>query len=119
MSRINLEDQRARGQRQDAGWAFGTVDFVPITAAVVDPNSPPMLIVNPAGAINMRLPPSSGVGAAKKGQVFIFVNRSGNVVTLQTSAGAGFTTAITVAANASTRVVCTGDTTAGTGWLAW
>jgi hypothetical protein len=103
----------------DAGTAFGSEDFVPITAAVVDPNSPPLIIVNPAGAINMRLPPSSGAGAAKKGQVFIFVNRSGNVVTLQTSAGAGFTTAITVAANGATRVVCTGDTTAGTGWLVW
>lgn len=119
MSRINLEDQRARGQRQDAQWVFGSVDTVPITAAVVDVNSPPVWFVNPAGAINMRLPPSSGVGAAKKGQVFIFVNRSGNVVTLQTSAGVGFTTAITVAANGATRVICTGDTAAATGWLIW
>lgn len=117
--RANLENVRSRDQRQDAGWFFGSVDFVPVTGAVVDPNSPPVWFVNPAGAINMRLPPSSGAGAARKGQVFIFVNRSGNVVTLQTSAGAGFTTAITVAANAATRVICTGDTTAGTGWLIW
>src|SRR5215475_15118124 len=114
--RANLEDVRSRGQRTDAGYQFGTADWVPATGAVVTNQHPPVLIVNPAGAINMRLPPSNPAtaGAAKKGQVFIFVNRSGNVVTLQDSAGVGFTTAITVAANAATRVVCTGDTTSAT-----
>ena len=117
--RANLEDVRSRGQRNDGGWVLGSIDYVPVTADVISVNAPPVLFLAPAGAINMRLPPSSGAGAAKKGQVFILVNRSGNVITLQTSAGAGFTTAITVAANGATRVICTGDTTAGTGWLVW
>jgi|SRR5215813_3118467 len=117
--RANVEDIRGRGLRVDAKQSYGSADFVPLTAFQITAEMPPVMFVNPAGAINMRLPPSSGAGAALKGQVFIFVNRSGNVVTLQTSAGAGFTTAITVAANAATRVICTGDATAATGWLIW
>lgn len=116
--RANLEDNRAKYLRVD-NLILGNADFAPATGYQLTPDSPSTLFVNPAGAVNVRLPPSSGVGAAKKGQTFIFVNRSGNVVTLQTSAGAGFTTAITVAANAATRVICTGDSTAATGWLVW
>ena len=40
-------------------------------------------------------------------------------MTLQTTTGAGFTTAVTVAANAATRVICTGNATEALGWVIW
>ena len=119
MSRINLNDNRAYGLTLGPKLKFATEQNVQVTGAVVDVGSPPVIFTNPAGAINMLLPPSSGAGAAAKGQVFIFVNLSGSVVTLQTSGGAAFATAITVAANAATRVVCTGSATANLGWVIW
>src|SRR5437867_971578 len=116
MSRINLEDALIRGLRIGPEMRFRSEQFVPATGFVVDPLSPPLLMMNPAGAINVRLPTST---VLRTGLIFIFVNLSGNVITLQTDGGAGFTTAITVAANGATRVVCTGNTTQALGWVVW
>lgn len=119
MSRINLDDNRAYGLTLGPKLKFANEQAVQTTGQAIDVGSPPMIFLNPAGAINLLMPPSSGAGAAAKGQVFMFVNLSGNVVTLQTSGAAGFATAVTVAANAATRVVCTGSTTANLGWVIW
>lgn len=119
MSRMNLDDNRAYGLTLGPKLKYGNEQAVQTTGQAIDVGSPPMIFLNPAGAINMLLPPSSGAGAAAKGQVFILVNLSGNVVTLQTSGGAAFATAVTVAANGATRVVCTGSTTANLGWVIW
>jgi|SoiMethySBSTD1v2_1073268.scaffolds.fasta_scaffold369650_2 hypothetical protein len=116
MSRVNLEGLRTRDIRYGPGFQFQSEILVPTTGFVIDPNSPPMLMLNPGGAINARLPTST---PARQGLIFIFVNISGNVITLQTDGGAAFATAITVAANAANRVVCTGNATQNLGWLVW
>lgn len=116
MSHINLSGSRFRDARIGPGNIMSSEQWVPATGAVVDPNSPPFLFVNPAGAINMLMPTSSLV---RRGLWFVFVNLSANIVTLQTDGGAGFTTAVTVPATGATRVVCTGDTTQALGWRAW
>ena len=119
MSRINLDDNRAYGLTLGPKLKYANEQAVQTTGQSIDVGSPPVIFTNPGGAINLLLPPSSGAGAAAKGQVFIFVNLSGSVVTLQTSGGAAFATAITVAANGATRVICTGSTTANLGWVIW
>jgi hypothetical protein len=121
MSRINLDDNKTWGLRLGARTVFESEQGVQVTADVVSADSPPVIMLSPAGAINMKLPPSNPAtaGAARKGQIFIFVNLSGNIVTLQNTAGAAFTTAVTVAANGATRVICTGNTTEALGWVIW
>jgi hypothetical protein len=116
MSRVNLEGLRARDIRYGPGFQFQSEIVTPTTGFVVDPNAPPMLMMNPGGAVNVRLPTST---VARQGLIFIFVNLSGNVITLQTDGGAAFATAISVAANAANRVVCTGNTTQNLGWIVW
>ena len=123
MSRINLEDNRLWRAKIDGGLKFTTATLVPATGYVLDGtpsnlpiNTPSMFFMNPAGAVNVRLPTSSQIRA---GTVIIFVNLSGNVVTFQTDGGAAFTTAVTLAANGATRVVCTGNTTQALGWVIW
>jgi hypothetical protein len=116
MSRVNLEGLRTRDIRYGPGFQFQSEIVTPTTGFVVDPNAPPVLMMNPAGAVNVRLPTST---VARQGLIFIFVNISGNVITLQTDGGAAFTTAISVAANAANRVICTGNTTQALGWLVW
>jgi Na+-transporting methylmalonyl-CoA/oxaloacetate decarboxylase beta subunit len=121
MSRINLDDNRTWGLTLGPKTKFANEQFVFTDNAVVAANSPPMIFTNPGGAIDLLMPPSdpATAGAAQRGQIFIFVNLSGSVVTLKTSADAAFATAITVAANGATRVVCTGSTTANLGWVIW
>jgi len=116
MSRVNLEGLRTRDIRYGPGFQFQSEIVTPTTGFVVDPNAPPMLMMNPGGAVNVRLPTSTDL---RRGLAFIFVNLSGNVITLQTDGGAGFTTAVTVAANGATRVVCTGNTSQVLGWVVW
>jgi len=115
MSRVNLEGDRIADFLIERGFKFGSQSWVPANNAVIDPSMPPLLIVNPAGAVNLLMPPSN---AANKGLAFIICNASGSTVTLQTSAGAGFTTAIVLLTIECTMVVCTGDATAGLGWRA-
>lgn len=81
----------------------------------LDPESPPLLFLNPAGAVDLLMPAST---AARKGLTFIIVNLSGNVITLKTSGDAAFATAIALAAGVATIVVCTGSSTANLGWRA-
>jgi hypothetical protein len=116
MSRVNLEGLRARDIRYGPGFQYQSEVNSSATGAAIDPNSPPMIFANPAGAVSWKLPTST---AARTGLIFIFANLSGNVVTLQTDGGAAFATAISVAANAATRVVCTGNTTQNLGWIIW
>jgi hypothetical protein len=121
MSRINLDDNRTYGLTLGPKTKFANETSVQADNFVVSAGSPPVIFTSPAGAIDALMPPSdpATVGAAAKGQIFIFVNLSGSVVTLKTSADAAFATAITVAANGATRVICTGSTTANLGWVIW
>lgn len=123
MSRINLEDNRAWRLKVDGGFKFSCGNLVPATGYVLDGtpatlpiNITPLIFMNPAGAVNVKLPASSDI---RRGTALIFCNLSGNVVTFQTDGGAAFATAITLAANGATRVVCTGSSTANLGWVVW
>jgi hypothetical protein len=115
MTHRNLHGQRAWDVFIGPQWKLQSVEWVPADNAVLDPNSPPMVIVNPAGAIDILMPAST---EARKGLMFLIVNASANAVTLKTSADAAFTTAIVLAANESTLVFCTGSATAALGWRA-
>lgn len=116
MSRINLEGLRARDIRHGPGFQYQSMTITNADNYQLDINAPTLIFLNPAGAVDLLMPDST---ALRKGIIFIFVNLSGNVVTLKTSADAAFTTAITVAATSATRVVCTGDTSLVLGWRAW
>lgn len=116
--RVQLEDNDILNPFIRQGFRFNTATIIPATGFVVDQNMPTFLDMTPAGAINVLMPPSS---QAIKGLVFIFTNfGAGGVITLQTSGGAAFATAITVAISGGvTRVRCTGSPTANLGWLIW
>jgi|SRR5262245_51012547 len=113
--RTTLEDCTIDGVQIRRGYRLMSADWVPVTGEAVDSDAPPLLIVRPAGAINLLMPTSS---ADTKGLTFHIVNASANAVTLQTAAGAGFTTAIVLAANETTIVFCTGNASQPLGWQA-
>lgn len=115
MSRINLEEMRLSNVYIERGFRFAAKVFTPADNAVINVTDPPLLIVSPAGAIDMLLP---AVSEAVRGLAFLVVNNSANAVTFKTSGDAAFTTAIVLAANETTWVVCTGDATAALGWRA-
>lgn len=116
MSRINLEGLRTRDIRHGPGFVFLNGILTPATGYQITIDHPPVLFMNPAGAVNVLMPTSDQV---RRGTIFIIVNLSGNVITFQTSAGAAFTTALTAAANASARLICTGNTSQPLGWAGW
>lgn len=114
--RGNTDDNKLYNPVFQQGTKFLTMGWAPVTAEALDEDAPTFLFPNPAGAINLKMPTST---VARRGLVFVFCNLSGNIITLQTDGGAGFTTAITVAANGATRVVCTGNATQALGWVVW
>lgn len=119
MSRINLEDNKTYGLRLGSKTVLesGTIG----AATILTKDSPPVQFITAAGAINVQLPPSDPANplSAVKGQIICFANLAGGVTTVQSFGGAAFTTAISVAANAATRVICTGSATLGLGWVIW
>lgn len=115
MSRLNIEGNRLADFVIERGLRLRSQEWVPADNAVIDANMPPLLIMAPAGAIDILMPVSND---ANKGLTFLMVNNSANAITLKTSADAAFTTAIVLAANETTLVVCTGSATAALGWRA-
>ena len=89
--------------------------LVPADNFVMDEDSPFYSIMAPAGAIDVLLPASN---AANEGLMFLISNNSANAITFKTSGDAAFTTAIVLAANETTLLICTGDATAALGWRA-
>jgi hypothetical protein len=116
MARTNVEGARLRDIQHGAGMKLANAELVPADNYPVTIDHPPLLFLNPAGAVDVLMPTSNN---ARKGLIFILVNLSGNVITLKTDGDAAFTTAITVAATSTTRVVCTGNTSQVLGWRAW
>ena len=55
MSRINLDDNRTWGLRLGPRTVFESEQGVQVTADVIGADSPPVIMLQPAGAINMRL----------------------------------------------------------------
>ncbi len=115
MSRVNLEGMRLADFVVERGFRLRSQEWVPADNAVIDANMPTLLIMNPAGAIDILMPPSND---ANKGLCFFMSNPSANAITLKTSADAAFTTAIVLAAGESAWVFCTGSATAALGWRA-
>lgn len=115
MGRVNGEDQKQYGIRIESQWKLGSVEWVPADNAALDPDSPPLVIMNPAGAVDVLMPASDDT---TKGLCFLMSNISASVITLKTSGDAAFTTAISIGAGESTLVFCTGSATAALGWRA-
>lgn len=115
MSKVNLEYGRAFKLFIESGWRLKAKVWTPADNDVITADDPPLLIASPAGAIDLLMPASN---AQNQGLMFLIVNNSANAITLKTSADAAFTTAIALAANETTLVVCTGHATAALGWQA-
>lgn len=115
MSKVNSEFARQFKSIIEAGWKLKAKVWTPADNDVITADDPPLLIASPAGAIDLLLPISN---AANQGLMFLIVNNSANAITLKSSLDAAFTTAIALAANETTLVVCTGHATAALGWQA-
>lgn len=115
MSRMNQEDNKIYNPFFCTGFRLLSMEWVPADNFVLDPDAPPLLIMSPAGAVDVLMPTSS---ADIKGLTFFMVNASGNAITLKTDGDAAFTTAIVLAANECTIVFCTGSSTQAVGWRA-
>lgn len=113
--RTNSEGNRQADFLIERGLKLASQEWVPADNAIIDANMPPLLIMAPAGAIDILMPAST---AALKGLTFVMMNNSANAITLKTSGDAAFTTAIALAANETTMVICTGSATAALGWRA-
>lgn len=115
MSHINLFGQLLFDAKIVKGLKFEVNEYVPADNWALPVDSPTMLFLNPAGAVDVLMPAAAG----NKGLVFIICNISANAITLKTSGDAAFTTAIVVGANECTMVICTGSATAALGWRAF
>lgn len=98
-----------------AGCRFQSAKYVPADNWALPIDSPPLLILTPAGAVDVLMP---AVTADMIGKFFIISNDSASAITLKTSGDAAFTTAIVIAAGETTLVFCTGSATAALGWRA-
>lgn len=112
MSRLNMEGDRLADFFIERGLRLQKKEWVPADNEVLTANDPPLLIMNPAGAIDVLMPAATG----NAGLVFFMSNVSANAITLKTSADAAFATAIVLAAGESAIVWCTGSSTANLGW---
>lgn len=112
MSRINLEGMKLADFVIERGYKMATQEWVPADNEVISVNMPPLLIMAPAGNIDILMPAAAG----NKGLTFHMTNNSANTITLKTSADAAFTTAIVLAAQESAIVWCSGSATAALGW---
>lgn len=113
MARTNMEGARTRDFIYGPGFRFANAELVPADNYQLTDQHPPLLFMNPAGAIDVLMPTST---AARKGLMFIIVNLSASTITLKTDGDAAFATAISIATATSARVVCTGNATQNLGW---
>lgn len=113
--RVNLDDVIVRGFTLESGLKLKSAVIAAVDQQQLDLNMPPLLFLNPAGAVSVRMPAST---VANAGSMFYLVNVSAAAVTVVNSAGTGFTTAIVLAAGESTIVVSTGSPNALLGWRA-
>lgn len=115
MSRVNENDARAQSTFLIAGWKMGRMETIPANGFVIAKDMPPIIDFTPAGAINVLMPASTD---ETRGLCFLIKNTgAGGIITLQTSGGAAFATAITIpVSNGWVLVQCTGSTTANLGW---
>lgn len=113
--RNNIEDVKIRGGRHSAGFYLDSVALVPADNYQITVEHPPLLLLTPAGAIDVLMPTSN---ALRAGLTFIIVNLSANTITLKTDGDAAFAAAIAIASTQTAIVVCTGSATQNVGWRA-
>lgn len=113
--RGNTEGNRMGDFLIEKGLRLASMQWAPADNEALDADAPPLLIMDPAGAIDLLMPAAS---ADLKGLTFLMSNISANAITLKTSGDAAFTTAIVLAAGESSIVFCTGSSTAALGWRA-
>lgn len=113
MSHVNMFGQKLFNSIFAGGNKFQVMELVPADNFALPVDSPPLVILNPAGAVDVLMPAATEL---IKGLFFIISNISANTITLKTSADAAFTTAISIAAGETTLVFCTGSATAALGW---
>jgi len=112
MSHTNKFSGRSFNQVLSQGARLDSVELVPADNHVFDINYPPLVILNPAGAVDVLMPAATG----NKGRWFLISNISASTITLKTSGDAAFTTAISLVAGKTQLVFCTGSATAALGW---
>jgi hypothetical protein len=116
MSRVNMEDFKLRGGRHGPGFYLDSINLagaaVP-SPLVLTPDMPPLLLLAPTGATNLRMPTSS---LPLRGLTFFVVNSGSAAITPQTDGGAAFATALSIAAGQTGILICTGSTTQNLAW---
>ena len=115
MSRVNLEDNKAYGLRLCNQVRGEIMRVVPADNFVLDPDAPFYIIMDPAGAVDILMPASD---STTEGLMFLISNASANAITFKTSGDAAFTSAIVLAGQETSLLVCTGHATAALGWRA-
>jgi len=111
MARTNLEGARINDCILHAGNRFGVMIAGTTTTFTMGPDMPHMLVLTPTNATNLLLPASPALG-----DHYILVNTAAFVITLQTSAGAALSPAMTFTQNEIAQVVYCGATH---GWKAF
>jgi len=114
MSHVNKFSGLLFNTKLSSGQRFDTLEVVPADNFVFPVEAPPLVIMNPAGAVDILMPAAAG----NKGRWYVISNISANTITLKTSGDAAFTTAISIATMENTLVFCTGHATAALGWRA-
>lgn len=114
MSHVNLFGQKIFNSIFSGGNKLQVLEMVPADNFALPVDSPPLILLNPAGAVDVLMPAATN----NAGLFFIIGNVSANAITLKTSGDAAFTTAIVIAGGESTLVYCTGSATAALGWRA-
>lgn len=115
MGRVNLEDNKLYSPFIRSGLRFGCIEHTAADNFVIDEDSPTVMLIGAAGAIDVLLPEAT---EARKGLTFIIFNVSASTITVKSSGDAAFTTAISLATLEGTILICTGSATAGIGWRA-
>jgi hypothetical protein len=115
MARQNIENARMRDIRFGRGFFMESATYIPADNWALPANAPPLLFLNPAGAIDVLMPTSS---PALQGLSFRIVNRGAGSITLKTDGDAAFTAAIVITNTQMADVVCTGSATQASGWAA-
>lgn len=106
--RNDLEGQDARNLRQVSKARKGMLEAIPADNYAIAADFPPVLVLTPAGAIDVLMPAAS---VDITGLTFEIYNQgAGGTITLKTSADAAFSPAITIAVNTGRKVICNGTT---------
>jgi hypothetical protein len=115
MTRVISENMPLWDPIIEKGYKNRVMNLIPANGFAIPADSPPLLLLNPAGAVNILMPAST---LARAGLRFTIVNLSGSTITIQTDGGAAFASAIAIATTQMAELVCTGNTTANLGWRA-